>query len=178
MRVIFGISPRVLPTPFRELLMRMNIFSSSITQTLTKSGMLDEKLKVSQIAYSSSSTTFMVDDWLSHTPPEIIAQNFGLKDASIFNSIPTPDPYILNATVSTKKVVPGKNNKALTGAGSYVYHTYQHDAEPVPGGGGEFRKIDSTNFPISKTIAATVVKLKPKGLRELHWHPNVRWLQS
>jgi oxalate decarboxylase len=120
----------------------------------------------------------MVDDWLLHTPPEIVAQNFGLKDATIFGSVPNPDPYILTANVSTKKVVPGKNNKVLSGDQSFVYRTYQHDAEPVPGGAGEFRKIDSTNFPISKTLAATVVTLKPKGLRELHWHPNVSRVSS
>ena len=43
----------------------------------------------------------------------------------------------------------------------------------MPGGGGVFYKIDSTNFPISTTLAATFVTLKPGGLRELHWHPNV-----
>ncbi|KAJ9156332.1 Oxalate decarboxylase [Pleurostoma richardsiae] len=55
--------------------------------------------------------------------------------------------------------------------------TLQHPGENVPGHGGEFRKIDSTNFPISKTIAATFVRLQPGGLRELHWHPNAEeWL--
>ena len=34
------------------------------------------------------------------------------------------------------------------------------------------RIVDSHNFPPSKTIAAGIVKLKPGGLRELHWHPN------
>jgi oxalate decarboxylase len=31
--------------------------------------------------------------------------------------------------------------------------------------------IDSKNFPIT-TISAAIVKLKPGGLREMHWHPN------
>jgi hypothetical protein len=113
----------------------------------------------------------MVDDWIAHTPPDVVAKNFGLNDSSIFGSVPTPDPYILNGTVSTRNVTGPEG--PLTGNSSFVYRTYQHPAEKVPGGGGEFRKIDSTNFPVSKTIAATVVKLAPKGLRELHWHPNV-----
>ena len=46
--------------------------------------------------------------------------------------------------------------------------------EKVPGGGGTLRIIDSTTFPAAKTIAASVVTLQPGGLRELHWHPNVR----
>ena len=65
-------------------------------------------------------------------------------------------------------------NGELTGNSSYTYHTFQHEPETVPGGGGTFYKIDSTNFPISTTIAAAYVTLKPKGLRELHWHPTVR----
>jgi len=31
--------------------------------------------------------------------------------------------------------------------------------------------IDSKNFPVTP-IAAAIVRLKPGGLRELHWHPN------
>ncbi|KAL3444689.1 RmlC-like cupin domain-containing protein [Aspergillus insuetus] len=47
---------------------------------------------------------------------------------------------------------------------------------PVPGG-GTFRRIDWRNFPFSTTIAATIAELEPRGLRELHWHPNAEeWL--
>ncbi len=34
------------------------------------------------------------------------------------------------------------------------------------------RIADSTNFLVSKTIAATQVTVKPGGLRDMHWHPN------
>jgi oxalate decarboxylase len=107
---------------------------------------------------------------LAHTPKDVIAKNFGV-DPSVFDKIPAPNPYIKNGTVSTSKVTPGSAG-ILSGDDSFVYRTFQHDPEPVPGGGGTFRKIDSTNFPISKTIAATFVTLSPGGLRELHWHPN------
>jgi oxalate decarboxylase len=116
-------------------------------------------------------TTFNIDDWLAHTPKDVLAKNFGV-DPSVFANLPATNPYIKNGTVSTSKVTPGPAGP-LTGNDSYVYRTFQHPSVPVPGGGGEFRKIDSTNFPISKTIASTVVKLEPGGLRELHWHPNV-----
>lgn len=59
------------------------------------------------------------------------------------------------------------------GDASFVYRTLQHPAVQIGGTGGTVYKIDSTNFPIAKTIAATFVTLKPGGLRELHWHPNV-----
>jgi oxalate decarboxylase len=38
--------------------------------------------------------------------------------------------------------------------------------------GGEVRIADSSNFIVSKTIAAALVTLHPGGLREMHWHPN------
>lgn len=65
----------------------------------------------------------------------------------------------------------------MVGNSSYVYHTFQHPSEPVPGQGGELWIIDSRNFPIATTIAATFVKLEPRGLRELHWHPNVSYFK-
>jgi oxalate decarboxylase len=113
----------------------------------------------------------MVDDWLAHTPKDVIAKNFGV-DPSVFANVPAADPYILNANLSTANVTNGPAG-TLSGNASYVYHTLQHPSVPVPGNGGTFYKIDSTNFPISKTLAATFVTLKPGGLRELHWHPNV-----
>ncbi|KXH32171.1 oxalate decarboxylase [Colletotrichum simmondsii] len=120
-------------------------------------------------------TTFNIVDWLAHTPRDILARNFGVN-ASVFDKLPATNPYILNGTVATTNVTvpPGQY---LSGNSSFVYRTFEHPPEKVPGNGGEFRKIDSTNFPIAKTIAATFVTLKPGGLRELHWHPNAEeWL--
>jgi oxalate decarboxylase len=37
---------------------------------------------------------------------------------------------------------------------------------------GSVRIADSRNFLVSKTIAASLVTVKPGGLREMHWHPN------
>lgn len=112
----------------------------------------------------------MVTDWITHTPKDVLAKNFGVSP-DVFADVPSKFPYILNGTVSADaaKVPEG----TLKGNSSYVYHTYKHPSEPVPGHGGTLRKIDSRNFPISQTIAAAIVELEPKGLRELHWHPNV-----
>lgn len=116
-------------------------------------------------------TTFNIDDWLAHTPRHILAKNFGV-DESIFEDLPERPPYIVNGTVSDGDVVDLPDSNA-DGDASFIYRTLQHEPEVIGGDGGTFYKIDSTNFPISKTIAATFVTLKPGGLRELHWHPNV-----
>lgn len=143
----------------------------------TIQGLDDENeylLTFDQGDFNALGVTFMVDDWLAHTPKHIIAKNFGLNESD-FKNVPTTTPYILNSTVSNEKV--DAPNEQLTGDASFVYRTFQHPSEPVPGNGGTFYKIDSTNFPAAKTIAATYVTLKPGGLRELHWHPLAEeWL--
>jgi oxalate decarboxylase len=106
---------------------------------------------------------------VSHTPKDVVAKNFGVPE-STFDNVPKTTPNIFNGTLSNRTVTgPG----AVSGNSSWVYRTFGHSGEKVPGNGGTFFKIDSTNFPVAKTIAATFVTLKPKGLRELHWHPNV-----
>ncbi|KAH7134072.1 RmlC-like cupin domain-containing protein [Dactylonectria macrodidyma] len=125
--------------------------------------------------FDKAGTTFMVDDWINHTPKHILAKNFGV-DPEVFENVTSPNPYILPSEVSKKNVTDGPAG-TLNGDSSFVYRTLQHEPEKIGGSGGEFYKIDSTNFPVSKTLAATFVTLKPGGLRELHWHPNAEeWL--
>ena len=65
---------------------------------------------------------------------------------------------------------PGK----LLGAAS-VPQSFSHKMlaqEPIRTKSGTVRITDSSNFPVSKTIAAALVEVDPGGLRELHWHPN------
>lgn len=124
---------------------------------------------------NNPSTTFNLDDWIAHTPKDVLAKNFGI-DPAVFDHVPKPFPYILNGTVSDGQVAdapPANTN----GTSTYTYRTLQHEPEKIGGDGGTFYRIDSTNFPISTTIAATFVTLKPGGLRELHWHPNVSFLR-
>jgi oxalate decarboxylase family bicupin protein len=47
-----------------------------------------------------------------------------------------------------------------------------HAQTPIESTGGLVRITDSTNFPISKTVAAAHLEIAPGALREMHWHPN------
>jgi oxalate decarboxylase len=38
------------------------------------------------------------------------------------------------------------------------------------GKGGNAREVNTSNFPVSKSIAGVSMRLTPGGLRELHWH--------
>ncbi|KAF2023801.1 Bicupin, oxalate decarboxylase/oxidase [Setomelanomma holmii] len=128
--------------------------------------------------FDRAGTTFNLDDWLAKTPKSIIAKSFGLPE-SVFDKLPTTNPYILNSTTgqgSKFRNISGGGGE-LTGDASYVYRTFQHAPEPAPGGAGQWWKIDSTTFPVAKTIASTYVVIEPKGVRELHWHPtSEEWL--
>lgn len=95
---------------------------------------------------------------------------------SVFSTVPAPNPYILNGTVSDEGV--DSPYGKLENNSSYVYHASQYAATKAPGGGGTIQIVDSTNFPIAKTIAASIVRLEPGALRELHWHPNVSATKS
>ncbi|TDZ25925.1 putative oxalate decarboxylase [Colletotrichum orbiculare MAFF 240422] len=122
----------------------------------TIQGLDDENeylLAFDEADFDKIGTTFNIVDWLAHTPRDVLAKNFGVN-ASLFDKLPSTNPYIFNGTVAEPKVNGGSQGY-LEGNSSFVYRTLQHPAEKVPGNGGEFRKIDSTNFPISKTIAAT-----------------------
>ncbi|KAH8802459.1 oxalate decarboxylase [Xylogone sp. PMI_703] len=123
--------------------------------------------------FDAIGTTFMVDDWVAHTPKSVLAKNFGVNE-SVFDSVPPSDPYIINGTVTTSS----PSASGLTGNSSYVFHdTATKGAVDVPGGAGNISIVDSRNFPIAKTIAAAIISLEPRGLRELHWHPNAaEWL--
>lgn len=83
-------------------------------------------------------------------------------DPSTFEGLPEKDPYILNSTVSDGEVN-GGGNEVATGNNSFVYIARDHPTESVPGQGGTFRKVDSTTFPISTTLASAFVTLEPGG---------------
>lgn len=43
------------------------------------------------------------------------------------------------------------------------------------GTGGWAREISERELPVSKTIAGVNMRLKPGGIRELHWHKQAEW---
>lgn len=118
----------------------------------------------------------MLNDWLAHTPKSVLAQNLGV-DESVLENIPGGDVFGLPPTTISTALVSDPNGE-LQGNSSYVYRLSQKPAGEVPGRGGTLSIVDSRNFPVAKNIAAAVVTLEPKGLRELHWHPNVSGLIS
>jgi oxalate decarboxylase len=113
--------------------------------------------------------TFLISDWFKHTPSEVLGKNFGVP-ASLFGHTPDPsERYIFPA------VVPGPLSSDKIPGATPVPQSFSYRLlaqEPIRTRSGTARIADSSNFPVSKTIAAALAKVNPGGMRELHWHPN------
>jgi oxalate decarboxylase len=120
----------------------------------------------------SENETFLISDWLRHTPPAVLAKNFGVPERT-FADLPTdiehtrwvfagdvPGPMASDAVQSPQGSVPV----------TFSHHLLAQT--PIQAAGGRVRIADSKNFPAATTIAAALVEVDPGGMRELHWHPN------
>jgi oxalate decarboxylase len=115
--------------------------------------------------------TFLITDWLTHTPKEVLAKNFNVP-ASTFDKVPNKELFIFQTELPGD--LKAEQMQAQRGAGEIPrrYDFRTSDLKPAKvTAGGEVKIIDSKNFPVSP-IAAAIVRVKPGGLRELHWHPN------
>jgi oxalate decarboxylase len=122
----------------------------------------------------SEEDTTLLTDWAIHTPPEVLAKNWGVTNDALdpLKSIPREGRYIFQAPVppplgQDKQAV--SRDRAATTAFDFRMMLMQPQKSSK---GGEVRIVDSTNFPAAANIAMAHVTLKPGALRELHWHPN------
>jgi oxalate decarboxylase len=132
-----------------------------------------EFLLVFDDGHFDEDATFLLTDWLAHTPRHILAKNFGVPE-SAFAHIPDRELYIFQSSV------PGPlTADRLVGTGP-VPEWFSHKLlvqEPTRTRSGTVRVADSRNFPAARTIAVAFNEVEPGGLRELHWHPNAdEWL--
>jgi len=120
----------------------------------------------------SEDSTFLLSDWVRHTPPSVLSKNLGLPESALKN-LPNRDLFIFPAPMPASLA----EDKAAVGgsrAESPFQYTFRMEAMAATKQtrGGEARVVDSHNFPASKNIAAALVNIKPGGLREMHWHTN------
>lgn len=128
-----------------------------------------EFLLVFDDGHFSDLNTLSISDWFAHTPKDVLSANFGVPE-NAFDHIPKEQVYIF------QDQVPGslESQKVQSPYGT-VPLSFKHRLlaqEPIITPGGSVRIVDSSNFPISKTVAAALVEIKPGAMRELHWHPN------
>jgi oxalate decarboxylase len=119
----------------------------------------------------SEDGTFLLSEWLKHTPPEVLSKNLGL-DQKTLDLLPSESLYIFpghlpNSLEQDKAEIGGEQ---VASKYDYVFHL--RSMEPTKSTkAGSARIVDSRNFPVSKNIAAALVIIRPGGMREMHWHP-------
>jgi oxalate decarboxylase len=116
--------------------------------------------------------TLLLSDWFAHTPPEVLAKNFGVP-AQAFSKIPLQNLWIFQGTLPGD--LAAERAAVTTGSGAPPHPFIFSLGSSVPvrqSEGGDVRVADSNNFTVSTTIAAALVTVRPGGIREMHWHPN------
>jgi len=129
-----------------------------------------EFLLVFPDGHFSDLNTLSLSDWFSHTPKEVLSANFGVPP-SAFAHIPDHQLYIFQANV------PGPlGSQQVADPQGTIPISFKHRLlaqQPiVTPGGSTVRIVDSSNFPVSTQIAASLLEIKPGAMREMHWHPN------
>jgi oxalate decarboxylase len=115
--------------------------------------------------------TFLLSDWLHHTPKDVLAKNFNTPE-STFANVPKRELFIFSRGLP--RSLEEERKEVYAGSGpvpnSFAFFTGKMEPTKVSAG-GSVKIVDRSNFPATN-IAAAIVTLKPGGLRELHWHPN------
>ncbi len=115
--------------------------------------------------------TFLLTDWLTHTPPEVLAKNFDLPE-NTFDTVPKRELFIFGRDLPRPLEEEQKQTREGTGAVPNSFDFKASTMKPTKvTKGGEVKIVDRNLWPATN-IAAAIVTLKPGGLRELHWHPQ------
>ena len=122
--------------------------------------------------HASEYNTLLVTDWMIHTPPDVLALNFGLP-AEAFSKIAMHDLWIFQGTVPGPLAADQDAIRSQAGAPPNPF-VFSLGSGPVARQtkGGFVQLADSSNFKVSTTVAAALVTVHPGGMREMHWHPN------
>jgi oxalate decarboxylase len=122
--------------------------------------------------HANEFNTLLVSDWFAHTPPEVLAKNFGVP-AETFAKIPLHNLWIFQGTVPGDLAADRAAISRNAAAPPHPFVFPLGSSQPVrQSSAGDIRIADSTNFNVSTTVAAALVTVKPGGVREMHWHPN------
>ena len=121
---------------------------------------------------SSEFNTLPATDWLAHTPPDVLAMNFGVP-AESFTNIPLQNRWIFQSQVPGPLAEVQAAVMAGADAPDLPYVFSLGSAPPVASNrSGQVQLADSTNFKVATNVAAGLVTVRPGGMRTMHWHPN------
>ena len=123
---------------------------------------------------SSEFNTLLVTDWIAHTPPEVLAKNFGrarrgVQEHSVAQQVDLPEqrPGAAAGRRSKRKLRPRPASHQIPSC----------SGSPIcsPTARRRAARYGSPTAPTScirKRLPRRRVTVKPGGLRDMHWHPN------
>ncbi|KZV82507.1 oxalate oxidase [Exidia glandulosa HHB12029] len=117
----------------------------------------------------SEDETFLVTDWMSHVPMEVLAKSLQLEQEAL-KEIPSEQLWIFPADTP-----PPAAEQAVKSPNGEVPQAFGFEFSKVKNtkvGGGTVKIVDTSTFPVSQTISAAEITVAPGGIRELHWHPS------
>jgi oxalate decarboxylase len=117
--------------------------------------------------------TILLCDWTAHTPPDVLAKNFGVSKSALVK-LPKGELYIFQADLPKGSLEEDRRAAAgSVGLSSEKFTFRLLEMQPThKSTGGEVRIVDSSIFQVSNSVAAAHVIVHPGGMRELHWHQN------
>jgi oxalate decarboxylase len=118
----------------------------------------------------SEAETVLLSDSMVHLPPEVLAKNFNVPQSSLKK--PPPELFIFHVDVpgaleADQAAAAGDRGKSPV---DFSFRTMQMPPSRQTKG-GVIHIVDSSNFKVTTTSMA-LVRVRPGGMRELHWHPN------
>ena len=117
----------------------------------------------------SEFNTFLLSDFISHLPQDVLAANLKKTEDEI-SAFPKSEKYIFKGTIPGPIDKVNRPDPDGTVPSPVTFH--MDTIQPIESEAGRVRIIDSINFPASKTISVAIVEIEPGGMRELHWHPK------
>lgn len=118
----------------------------------------------------SEDHTFSVTDWISRTPPDVVTQSLGISAADVAK-LPKGEVYFAHGPVPDDRSTISQPRGAVALTSMHRYPLEAQEPRRVPGGGTQ-RTVTVDEFPISTTMAGSVLEIEPGAMRELHWHPH------
>lgn len=99
-----------------------------------------------------------------------MGENFHLAPG-LLDHLPRREKYIFRGTRPGSIEAERPRGKHVKPS-AYRFTHRMLDQAPRRTSGGQVRVADTSNFPVSKTVAAAHAVIEPGALREMHWHPN------
>jgi oxalate decarboxylase/phosphoglucose isomerase-like protein (cupin superfamily) len=104
--------------------------------------------------FDALGTTFMLSDWLAHTPLSVVAQNFNIS-TDLLQNIPKTDPYAFPASAPAAPLGQSDTIAVQSPQGEipnpFVFKLSEQNKTGETSGGW-IKVQDSTNFPVCRIV--------------------------